>query len=47
LWRALACGLPPALPKRLAGDAALAADYALALERLGPCGPRGIIPTTR
>lgn len=38
LWRALACGLPRALPARLAGDAALARDYAAALGSLGDCG---------
>jgi hypothetical protein len=40
LWRALACGLPPALPARIAGDPGLAADHALARTALGPCGRR-------
>lgn len=40
LWRALACGLPASLPGALAGQTALAADYALALGSLGPCGRR-------
>lgn len=40
LWRALACGLPANLPDAFAGQAALAADYALALGSLGPCGRR-------
>jgi len=38
LWRGLACGMPAALPPTLAADAGLAADYALARERIGPCG---------
>lgn len=38
LWRALACGLPRALPARLATDADLARDYATVLASLGACG---------
>lgn len=37
-WRALACGLPAALPEKLAAAPDLAADYAAALASLGPCG---------
>jgi len=37
-WRALACGLPLALPEPLANSPDLAADYAAALASLGPCG---------
>lgn len=37
-WRALACGLPPALPEPLATAPELVADYAAALASLGPCG---------
>lgn len=37
-WRALACGMPARLPAVLAGDAGLAADYALALQSIGACG---------
>lgn len=43
LWYRLACGLPRALPRQsvadadAAGSAAIAADYRLVLERLGPC----------
>jgi hypothetical protein len=40
LWRALACGMPAALPAALAADAGLAADYALARARLGRCERR-------
>lgn len=43
LWRALACGLPVALPTRLAGDALLEADYQFALSTLGACG-RTMVP---
>lgn len=42
LWRALACGLPERLPARLAADAGLVADYALARDALGACGARGV-----
>lgn len=45
VWRGLACGLPKTLPAPLATDAGLAADYALALRAIGPCGERGINPT--
>lgn len=38
LWRGLACGLPEALPERLAGNPDLAADYVLARNLIGPCG---------
>lgn len=38
LWRGLACGLPDALPPRLAENPELAADYALARESIGLCG---------
>lgn len=38
LWRGLACGMPPALPAALAGNAGLAEDYAYARQRIGPCG---------
>lgn len=43
LWYRLACGLPRALPRQSLADsdsdaaAAIAADYRLVLERLGPC----------
>lgn len=37
-WRALACGLPAALPERLAEIQGLQADYAAARQQLGPCG---------
>lgn len=40
LWRGLACGMPGVLPASLAGNAGLEADYALARERIGPCGRR-------
>ena len=44
LWYRLACSLPPALPANIladlpvAGALAVAADYRLVLEKLGPCG---------
>lgn len=38
LWYRLACALPPMLPAKAGGDAALAEDYAAALASLGPCG---------
>jgi hypothetical protein len=38
VWRALACGLPAALPARLATDDALVADWQFVLADLGPCG---------
>jgi hypothetical protein len=50
LWYRLACTLPPALPAQSLREAgrdeagAIAADYRLVLERLGPCArsrPRG------
>jgi hypothetical protein len=40
LWRGLACGMPEALPASLSGNVGLVADYALARERIGPCGRR-------
>ncbi len=40
LWRGLACGMPDALPAALAGNADLAADYAMARTAIGPCGRR-------
>jgi hypothetical protein len=45
LWRGLACGLPPALPPQLAADAGLVADYAFALDTLGPCGRTQVPPS--
>lgn len=39
-WRALACGMPGRLPARMAADAGLAADYALAKEQVGACDRR-------
>lgn len=42
LWYRLACGLPATLPAGAGGgDAALAADWRLALTALGPCGRSG------
>jgi hypothetical protein len=38
LWRALACGMPDALPPGLAANSGLAADYALARAEVGACG---------
>ncbi len=38
LWYRLACALPTRPPAAIAGDAALASDYAAALASLGPCG---------
>lgn len=38
LWRALACGLPEALPPALAADPALERDYRFARQSLGACG---------
>lgn len=43
LWRALACGLPPALPDADADSAQLAADYAAARMAIGDCG-RTVVP---
>lgn len=38
LWRAFACGLPAALPARLAENAALARDWEAVRSSLGACG---------
>ena len=38
VWRGLACGLPDRLPVRLADNADLSEDYALARQSIGPCG---------
>jgi hypothetical protein len=38
VWRALACGLPDALPARLGVDRGLASDFALARASIGACG---------
>lgn len=40
LWRGLACGMPDELPRALADNPGLRGDYALARERIGPCGRR-------
>lgn len=44
LWRALACGLPAALPEEHADQEALVADYQLARERIGSCDRRLVPP---
>ncbi len=37
-WRALACGLPAALPPKLSASPELSADYEAARASIGPCG---------